>query len=655
MRWVLLSILFSLAATAVWADEFVVRSFAVSPADLAAIQSGCTDVNNEKCAIIKVQTDLGSITFDSGKKLVQDVDYINGEYWLFVSPGERRISLIKEGFITFHFQIPVVVEPSKVYMMVVTNKGQNGGSTGTLHLITDPPGAKITMKELPDLELTTPALLENYPSFRYSVHITKPRHATIDTVFAILPNEQITHTIALEPLWGDIKIEVAPADASIYINDEFRSSGGRTFSGLTHGIDIGWQNITVKKEGYYSATETVKISGGENPQLSFNLTAIKGFLQIEAQPENATLFINGRASDLPYADSVQIGSYNIVLEHPECMTVEKTVEVFEKQATPVSIVLPNLTKVRLTSSPSQADVYRNNSYLGRTPLNAEVTYGYNELVLKKENYEDYSISINVDKEDGKFHFEMQPVKYAASITTMPAEATIYVDRKEVGKSPAGLNLPYGRYRVMAEKRGYFRKRKLLRVEGGETSHHFQLQKLKHIRFGVMYGDQSYGGEFTWSDNLTGFAIGYFQPRELTFENTPDHENINTFDYTNLSDATEVGKITNTDSLNFLITAKVHAHLNKIPTFSFVFGMAMGRETYSTVYRATDDIESWIFGDDIEEGDYFSVAEKGNFRASPIAGVSLRFFRIFYAGAEYWFNTGRDDNLRFNGGICVPIN
>jgi hypothetical protein len=655
MRWVLLIILFTLAATTARADEFVVRSFAASPNDLAAIQSGCTDVNNEECAIIKVQTDLGAITFDSGKKLVQDVEYINGEYLLYVSPGERRITLIKEGFITFHFQIPVAIEPSKVYRMVVTNKGGGGGSTGTLHLITDPPDAKVTIRELPDLELTTPALLENYPTFRYSIRITKQRYAAIDTVFAILPNEQITHTLTLEPTWGDLKIEVAPADASIYINGEFKSTGGRTFSGVERGIDTGVQTVTVSKEGYYPITETVSITNGTNPPLSVNLRAIKGFLQIEAVPENATLLINGQPSTLPFADSVQIGTYNLLFEHPECMAVKKTVEVIGKQTTPVREVLPNLTEVRLTSSPSQADVYRNNSYLGRTPLNAEVTYGYNELVLKKENYEDYNISINVDKEDGKFHFQLQPVKYNTSITTRPSDATIYVDRREAGKSPADLNLAYGRYRIMAEKRGYFRKRKVLRIDRPEISYHFNLQKLKHIRFGVIYGDQSYGGEFTWSDNLTGFAIGYYQPRKLAFENTPDHENINTFDYINLSDATEVGKITNTDSLNFLITAKVHAHLNKIPTFSFVFGMALGRETYSTVYRATDDIESWIFGDDIEEGDYFSVAEKGNFRASPIAGVSLRFFRIFYAGAEYWFNTGRDDNLRFNGGICLPIN
>lgn len=655
MKRMLLTTCLLLAVAAAKADEFVVRTFEAVPNDLAAIQSNCTDVNDERCAIIKVRTDLGIISFDSGKKLVQDVAYINGEYWLYISPGERRLTFIKEGFLTLHYLIPITIEPSKVYLMVLTGKGDTGGSTGTLQLITDPPGAKVTVAELPDLELTTPALLENYPTFRYSVRIAKQRYARIDTVFAILPNEQITHTIALEPLWGDLKIEVTPADASIFINDVFKSTGGRTFSGSIHGMDIGRQTITVEKEGYYPATKTVAIAGGQNPPLSFHLMAIKGFLQIDATPPDATLLINGSPSPLPYADSVQVGSYSILLEHPKCLAVEKTVDVVEKQATTLNEALPHLTSIRISSSPSQAGVYYQENYLGRTPLNADVTFGYNDLLLKKDNYEDFSISINVDKDENKFHFELEPVKYSTQITTQPTEATIYVDRREAGKSPAGLNLPYGRYRIMAEKRGYFRKRKTLRVEGGETSHHFQLQKLKHIRFGVIYGDASYGGEFTYSENLTGFTIGYYQPRALTFDRTPDHENVNSFDYINLSDATEVGKVTNSDSLNFLITAKIHAHLNKIPTFSFTFGLAMGRETYSKVYRATDDIESWSFGDDIDEGEYFSVAEKGSFRASPIAGVSLRFFRVFYAGAEYWFNTGRDDNLRFNGGICLPIN
>jgi len=654
MKRLLFFVLFTSTAIVAIADEFVVRSFLAAPTDLAAIQSGCADVNDEKCAIIKVRTDLRNLTFDTGKKLVQGVDFINGEYWLYVSPGERRISLIKEGFITLHYQIPLNIESSKVYVMVVSNQGKSGGSTGTLRLITDPPGAKVTIRELPDLQLVTPAPLENYPSFRYSINIQKTRYAEVDTIFAILPDEDITHTIVMNPLWGDIKIDVWPADASVFINDAFKSKGGRTYSGSSHGIDTGMQKISVEKEGYYTLTKIVEIVNGANEPLTFNLIPIKGFLQIDAEPKDARLFINNQLSPLPFSDSLQTGIYDIRLEREEYLTVAKKAEVFEKQRTAIKEVLPHTTTVRITSLPSQADLYRDGQLLGRTPVNVLVTFGYNNLVLKKDNYEDFIISFNVDATTDKFNFTLEPKKYKISLSSQPAEASIYVDRRPAGKTPATLSLTYGEYRIMAEKRGYFRKRKLLRVGYEDISHHFSLKPLKHMRFGVIYGEESFGGEFTWSNNLTGFTIGYYQPKKLTFDKKIDHENINTFNYINLNNYTYKEKVTNSDSLNFQIVAKVHAHLNKMPTFSITFGVALGKVAYSTVYQAGEDISSWSFGEKIYKGQYFSIANEGSFRASPIAGVSLRIFRYFYAGAEYWFNTEQGGNPYFNGGICIPL-
>jgi hypothetical protein len=655
MKRQLFFLLFTSMVFIAMADEFVVRSFAPAPADLAAIQSGCTDVNDEKCAIIKVRTDIRNLTFDSGKKLAQDVEFRNGEFWLYVSPGERRISLIKEDFITLHYQIPVPVEPSKVYILEVTNKDKSGGGTGTMEIITDPPQAKVIVSELSGLEFITPVLFENYPSFAYSINISKDRYAAIDTVLSIHPNEEITHVLTMKPLWGDIKIEVWPGDASIYVNDTFRSVGGRTFSGLNHGIDIGRQIISVKKEGFYTNNKEVEIATGDNETLRFDLLPVKGFLQIDAIPSDASLFINGKNEKLPYADSVQIGSYEIRLEREEYMAVLKTIEILEKQTTTVSEELPHTTYVRVTSSPSQAEIFCNGKASGRTPANVLVTYGYNDLLLKKENYDDFNISINVDAETEKFNFTLQPKKYKLEITSQPPEATIYVDRQPAGASPAALELRHGQYRLMAEKRGYFRKRKLLRVDDDKASHHFQLKSLSHIRFGVMYGENSYGGEFTWSKNLTAFTIGYYQPQKLTFNKTIHHESINASNFIGLYNHQKVGKVTNTDSLNFQIVAKVHAHLNKIPTFSLTFGIALGSVAFSEVYRAEEDIESWWFENDIDQGEYFSIARESNFLASPIIGVSFRFFRYFYVGAEYWFNTQQGNNPWFNGGLCFPLN
>ena len=188
-------IFFLLIFSVAYADEFVMRSFTLAETDLSALRYERQDANDEACAIIKVRTDLRGLAFDAGKNLVGDIELKSGEYWLYVSPGENRITIYKDGFITKHFPLPIRVESSKVYVLEVTNKQKATAATGSLILLTDPPGALVKIRELSGLQLITPDTLENYPAFPYSVSITKFRHNTIDTILTVHPGEMISHQI----------------------------------------------------------------------------------------------------------------------------------------------------------------------------------------------------------------------------------------------------------------------------------------------------------------------------------------------------------------------------------------------------------------------------------------------------------------------------
>lgn len=647
-----LALLFILSAT--YADEFVVRSFAPVPTDLSAIQFSHLDVNDEKCALIKVRTDLRNLAFDAGKNLAKDVEFKNGEYWLYVSPNEKRLTIIKEGFITLHYPIRIPIKSSKVYVLEITNKEKASAATGTMTINTAPQGALVGIKELSGLEKTTPATFQNYPAFPYSISISKDRYTTLDTILTLHPNESIVHNLELKPTWGDLIISVDPMDAEIYIDDAYFGIGNQELQRAESGINIGNHKIGVRKNGFYAQEQSVQITSGETQILEFVLVPQMGFLSLDVNPGDANIYLDKNKIDaVPYEDSLQVGAYILSIEREGYLSVSRSVEVKEKRRIDVYEELKHTTTVKIVSEPTGAEVYLNGNFLGKTPENILLSYGTNNIVLRKENYEDFIKAIEVSGSTQRFDFELKPNRHTIEVKSNPSGARVYVDQIATKETPAQLSLPYGEYRLMVEKKGYFRKRKLVQVNYDNQKFNFRLQKLDHWRAGFIRGADSWGGEITYIKGLYGVTFGYFQPPEVSFSETVDHPNINPDDYHDLYPVNVVGRETNEDSTNFKIVGKVHLCLNKAPTFSFVMGLAVGRIHYSEVFKASENYDGYSMRY-IRKGDYYSVARKGTLKVSPVLGISVRLLRYLYANAEYWFLTEKGTAFFWGGGVCFPI-
>lgn len=637
------------------ADEFVVRSFKADPADLSAIQYAYLDVNDEKCAIIKVRTDLRNLYFDSGKNLAKDVEFKNGEYWLYVSPGEKLLSVIKDGFITLHYSIEIPIRSSRVYILELTNKDKGSAATGSMIINTMPQGATVKIQELSGLDFKTPAKLLNYPAFPYSISISKNRYKTLDTILAIHPVETITHNLTLVPQWGNLVITVNPVDAEIYLDGEYFGTGSQELKSEESGILIGTHKFSVVKDKYYSEEKTVEITRGNNGTLEFSLRPRTGYLRFGVSPEGATVLVNGEEiTGMPYADSLLIGTYEIEISHPGYLGVKKNVEIKENEHIEFFEELKHTRQVRITSSPSGADIYLRGNYMGTTPENILLTYGTNSITLKKRNFEDIDRRIDVTENTDRFEFSLEPARYAVTINSVPEGAGVYLNNQRLEETPANLKLPYGTYHLKLEKRGYFRKRKTIKVSFNNQNFGFRLKSLKHVRFGIVRGADSWGGEITYVEDLFGLTLGYFQPPKADFDHPINFKNIDPGDYYDLNTGNPVGKHSNGDSASFKIIGKGHIFFNKAPTVSVVLGFAMGKIHYSDVYMADADYENISTGDHIHRGQYFSIAREGTFKVSPILGVSWRILRYFYVGAEYWFLTEKGSVPFVTGGICYPL-
>jgi hypothetical protein len=540
-------------------------------------------------------------------------------------------------------------------VLEITNKEKASAATGTMTINTVPQGALVSIKELSGLQKTTPAIFENYPAFPYSIIISKDRYTTLDTILTLHPNESIIHHIELKPTWGDLIISVDPVDAEIYIDDEHFGIGNQELQRAESGIDVGNHKVSVRKDGFKSREQSIQITSGETQILEFVLAPKMGFLSIDVNPGDGDIYLDKKKIDVvPFEDSLREGRYVLSIERDGYLSVSKSIEVKENHRTEIFEELKHTTTVKIASEPTGAEVYLNGNYLGKTPENILLSYGTNNIVLKKENYEDLDKTIEVTGSTQRFDFELKPNRHAIEVKSSPSGARVYIDQIATKETPAQLTLPYGEYRLMIEKSGYFRKRKLVKVNYDNQNFHFRLQKLDHWRAGFIRGADSWGGEITYAKGLFGITFGYFQPPKVSFSKTVEHPNINTNDYTDLYPLNVVGKETNEDSTNYKFVGKIHLFLNKAPTVSFVMGMAIGRIHYSEVFEAYENHEGYYADQFIRKGEYYSVARKGTLKVSPVLGISVRLLRYFYVNSEYWFFTEKGTAFFWGGGVCFPM-
>ena len=127
------------------ATQFIVESFQLDINDLEANRNPVYDANDNKCALIKVRTDLTGITFSSNNGIVEQKKVLT-EYWIYVSFDEKRLNVYKDGFLPLNYDIPVSMEASKVYTFNITTSKRY-----SIVIQTDPKNAivKLDNKQVP--------------------------------------------------------------------------------------------------------------------------------------------------------------------------------------------------------------------------------------------------------------------------------------------------------------------------------------------------------------------------------------------------------------------------------------------------------------------------------------------------------------------------
>jgi len=453
-----LLVLFLLATQFALADSLDVTGFKQIPNDVSATRYPRQDVNDKTCALVKVITDLENLGFESNMKIAGEIEKRAGEYWVYLSPGERRLSIWGPNLIRYNFDFPDPPQSGKVYQLVVTRKGAGGATSsasGFVVLKSQPPGAKVWIDE--EYMGLTPFQREMAVGF-YNFRLEKEMFYPKNGSFTIKVNETEKQELVLDPNFGSLEVVTTPVAGAVISLDGMPTKFKTPYTFDT--LASGSHTLALTLDLYEPVNRTITIRDKETAKLDIALAPVFGNVKITTQPA-ADIYIDGemKASTtwegiltrgihtievkkgkyytqtqkldikpgateaLPFTMKPIVGSLSIMTEPPEAEIfisgqsygqtpkiipelIIGTYEITLKKRTSVNQDLKNFREITIRSNPSGANLTLNGKFEGNTPKTLTSQYGKNTIILSKSGYNDLNETFTVTEKQDTYNFNL---------------------------------------------------------------------------------------------------------------------------------------------------------------------------------------------------------------------------------------------------------
>jgi len=257
---------------------------------------------------------------------------------------------------------------------------------------------------------------------------------------------------------SDLTISPTPNDALIYINGEYMGNRPITIKEIA---PKGYE-IVVKKQGYYDWEKTIVVSFNNliiHPAL-VKIVSGNGRLQVNSDPEETKLFLNGYHRGYTPFDSVNIreGKYKLTLKKTDYFDYSKDITISSGEVTKLNVKLKSkYGKIVLSDIPIKAEVYldeeKKDDYLDYFK---KVPIGHYTIKINKYGYQEWSQNITVNSgETTPVKVSLIPAYGSIKIISQPEDTEIYLNNKYFDLTPNTLNeiLP-GNYTITLTKPGY---------------------------------------------------------------------------------------------------------------------------------------------------------------------------------------------------------
>ncbi len=393
--------------TVVCAQKLQIVNFHLDETDQSANRPGSEvfDIDDEPCALLRLQTVAKGFTFDMGTIGFCDIDESRtGEIWVWMRPRTRFLSIRHPqlGSIV-RYQIPLQIEGKRTYyadlisgeVIVHINEAV---TEQYVKFYVEPKDALVTLDDnIITLHDGYGYKMMRFGEYDYRVDLAD-YHPNIGKITVSDPDHAHELRITLKPAFGWVEIERGEADgAMVYVDN--RLVGKSPLK--SHNLSSGSHRVKIIKEKYAPWEQTVTIADAQTVLLSPQLTAQYARVSFTVG-ENADIYINDqRYGAGKVVENLAYGQYVVEARKTGYLSTTQRVEITpqsEGQVFELPTPVPVYGRVQVESNVPDATVLLDGLQMGQAPLQLrQVLIGQHSITLMKEGYKSEMKMINVDE------------------------------------------------------------------------------------------------------------------------------------------------------------------------------------------------------------------------------------------------------------------
>ena len=279
---------------------------------------------------------------------------------------------------------------------------------------------------------------------------------TSGTTALVLEQSPLPGTLTVTTPIEGAEVTLSPAEG-----EPFNAPVPARFEGLLPGD----YDLTVTAEGYLQWQDAVAITGlGRDQSLAVDLVADAATVRVQTTPPGASVFLVSEADNstlaeaTPAAISIPTGQRTVLFQLDGYKPVERTYDVVANaDATAEPIVFePADAVLRVTSTPAGASITINGRYRGVTPATVALDPGRRyEVALARSGYAGTTRRLTLRAAERRtLRVDLSARLGTLNIRTVPADATILINGREVGSGTLSVDLPAEPQSIEVRKEGY---------------------------------------------------------------------------------------------------------------------------------------------------------------------------------------------------------
>jgi hypothetical protein len=463
-----------LSFQSVLADSLDVSGFKQIPNSITATKYPRYDASDNLCALIKVISDINGLGFESNLGIVGNIERKNGEYRIYVSPGERRLSIWGNNIIKYKFILPELPKAGKVYQLVVTLKGtgiKGNYSTGFILLKTEPTGAKVWIDD--EYRGITPFQQEMKGGY-YTYRVEKELYYPKEGDFTVLVNETVKEEVTLEPRFGSLQITSTPVAGAMISIDGVPKNRKTPYTFDT--IASGNHTVSLAIDLYEPVSQDVTINDTKNAILEIPLKPVFGNVKITTSPQ-ADIYIDGvHTATGTFSNILTKGLHTVEAKLDKYYPQTQKLEVKAGSTDSVSFQLEPITgSLSVVTDPPEAEIFIDNKSYGFSPkIINDLLIGTYNLELKMKNYATVSSQTEIKENERTKVSENLSNFRKITLTSNPAGANLIFNGKSEGTTPRTLTAPFGKNKVKLTKNGYIDFEREFQVTEQKSKYSFKM-------------------------------------------------------------------------------------------------------------------------------------------------------------------------------------